>query len=189
MSINKLYNNENFMEHLLKECEKSYYKYDNWVVRTNYEFDEFVNEVNVYIIKYWNDRDKDYSIEYWIHLIVDSTMKDLYKGLKTYKRGELNDDSIYRIDSVINENSEDKNISLEITSKSNFDIHKYIQYVCSMIPNMIDKQICELYLLGYTTIKISEIVGLSARQVRYKINNKYNKIFQDSYFEYKASII
>lgn len=189
MSINEIYNNKDFLNNLLKECKKSYYNNVNWLVRTNYEFDDFVNEVNIYIIKYWNVRDKDYSIEYWLHLIVDSTMKDLYKGLKTYKRGELNDGSIYRIDSAINENSEDKNISLEITAKSNFDIHKYIQYVCNMIPNILDKQICELYLLGYTTIKISEIVGLSARQVRYKINNKYTKLFQNAYFEYKANVI
>lgn len=190
MNVNELYNNAELMEHLEHECKKSYYSSTNWLVKSNYEYEEFVNEVNIYIIKYWSTRDTDYSAKYWIHLTIGSVMKDLYKGIKTQKRGELCDGAIYRIDTELDDKEYGyREIKAELVAKDNFDIHKYIQFVTNMIPNMIDKQICELYLLGYTTIKISKIVGLSARQVRYKVNNKYNKIFQESYFEYKANEI
>lgn len=189
MGIKDLYNNQDFINHLIKECKKVYYSENNWVVKNNYEFDDFVNEVNIYIIKYWETRDKSYDVRYWVHLIVGSVMKDLYKSTRTDKRGELSDCNLYRLDSVINEHNEHDNITVELKSKNYFDLHEYIKFTLNMIDNKIDKNICELYLLGYTTIKISEMVNLTPRQVRYKINNKYNKLFQESYLEYKANII
>lgn len=191
MTITEFYEDVEIQKYLKIQSKMVYYQNVFYLIRKNYEYEEFANEVNIYIIKYMDNYDEMYSLKNWICMMVKSVAKDLLKRINAQKNGELMDDNIYHLDHDVNTENVDSNNTeiIHVFAPSDFNIHEYVNFVINNISNKIDKQVCELYLFGYQMTTIARMLNLTLRQVRYKINVKYNDLFKESYFEYKANTI
>lgn len=189
MTFEEFYNepkNEKMISILSK---KMYFSSRGYFVRKHMEYDEFLNEVIIRLLKYWDYAQNEYklSINTFIDNVIYRTVNKLYETMDAQKRKLNFDESVERIDRERDE--EEGEIIIRASDYSAFNEEVIIQLITEKIDNQIDKKICALHLQGIPQTKICEMTGFTRRQVEYRINSKYRKLFIETYNDYKNNLV
>lgn len=189
MTFDEFYNepkNEKILNILAK---KMYYSNRGYFIRKHMEYDEFLNEIIIRLLKYWGYYQNEYklSVNTFIDNVIYRTVNNLYETMDAQKRKINYDEGLERIDK---ERGEDEaEIVLRATEYNPFNEETVIELITEKIDNQIDKKICSLHLQGISQTKICELTGFTRRQVEYRINSKYRKLFIETYNEYKNNLV
>lgn len=188
LTFNEFYNSEKYLmnRNYLSYHTKKIYK-SNWgkYLRNQMELEDFKNEVNIRLIKFWNYDSKKSSLNTYLATVINGTLGELYKEMERDKR-KVN--HIYEKDSIEASQENDEETIVIIYNDDVFNEENCIDYISNGASTDDDRIAIKMYLMGYKITEISDRLNIPYKKVVYKIKNKYKKMMEYRFKEYRNNI-
>ena len=187
MTWNEFLNDEKYSEERanhIQYVKNLYYSNTGYFLRKSMEEDDFINEVYIMIIQYWNFDNFNQSLRTYLQRVTNNTLRLIYRNMDLDKNRINYDDSLERIDK---ETEEDEPEVIIPTKDELFVEVNCIDYILEGIDNKLNKEILKLYLLGYQLTTIQRTLNLTRSKVRWIIS-KYDKVMKDRFNDYRNNI-
>lgn len=188
MSLNDFLYDDNYKkdrDFLYEQIKFTYYSNTGYFLRTYMELDEFVNEVYIFIIKYWNFDNFKASLRVYLRRVINNVLGKIYQMMDMDKRRVNHIQDNYRLDKEREEGEEEIQIGIE---DNFFNEEKCINYIIEGIKDGIEKEIIKMYLYGVNEATIQKELNVNRRYVTWR-KQKYRQLIQKRFIEYKNNTV
>lgn len=180
IDYNKWVHDTHFQKKFDIQCSKYYHiSYAN-IVRKNMEYEDYTQHMLLILFRSWKYYTGEIQADTFTDRVVKRETIRLYKKYSNFKN---------KVNTLENNIEIDKECE---TQTGIFDIphhdeheeiHELIDYIITGVKEN-DKDICKLYLLGYSIRDIEKFTDYTYRQIQWRVKKVYNDIFKKRYQEY-----
>lgn len=183
ITFEEVLKNKNNMKWIDMICYRNYNSINSYTIRANMDYEDFKQEVLLYLCRSWHTYNDKYKVNTFTKYCIDTKTKLLIRDYnrRVRKVHNLEGGMIVELDNP--DSTENKSLCYE----NSFDYQEAVETILANIPPR-DRDICRMYLEGASINSLQNFTDYS-RKVLYKKMNKYKKIFEQGYQEYKSMCV
>lgn len=177
-------NNKDYVKRFEIVCRQEYNSEKAYCIRKNMTIEDFQQNMYLKLLDKWSLYNDKYSVNTFTGTVIRNQTKNMVRDLNNEKNAihSINEKMYVELDN----DTDDNNFQIKDTN-THFDFYEAIEVILEHIPPQ-DRDICRMYLEGIPINQLQKFTDYS-RKVLYNKMNKYKKIFQYGYYEYKAMLI